>query len=76
MIPEEIESILSARHRGLVGALLKPQFTECLIQQPYGFLVFPSCRGKDEDVVHVPEVLHVEIPNYSPLVSRPSLGSA
>ncbi len=61
MIPEEIESFLQSPNRGFVGVLLQLQLIECLIQYPYSLPELPSCRGKDEDVVHEAEVLHVEI---------------
>src|SRR5208283_2877527 len=54
VIPEEIESLLDSPHSSLVRVLLQFQLSEGFVEHPYGLLEFPSCRGKDEDVVHIP----------------------
>ncbi len=61
MIPKKIESLLYTPHRGLFGVLLQPQLIECLVQDSYGFFEFAPYRGENENVIHVPEVFHVEL---------------
>ena len=60
MVAEPIEPAFYPAHGGLVQVPGQLQAVEGLVQRPDRFPQLPPGVGQDQDVIHIPEVFHLQ----------------